>query len=365
ERPRERRDGAGRVERGQAAGAVLGQRRTFDEELEDAPQVFDPRALMAAGAAVVRRASHRGQDEVAVADHDVAAVALRDGFRGVVLEHHVPELQVRVDARIPAEPLRQAPARARDARRERQAERLEAGCEVVLVGPEDPHLVTGRAGHDAALGGQHHGQGARKRALAAPVDADDGDLKCHCATSAVRNGMLPASSSVIAPCATSGSSSRKNSTHSRSRSVTRRAPFARLRRLGRPARGTSTTPESNGRPGTRPVTAAPASSRKRSVLEPWAASTSSQVRGAMADSTRRMAAAATYSAWLTRSMPATAATAARAPPALACQRARSAEVRPQWPRPHMTSACRTPSPPWSQRMTWTLCTRFTPSAPES
>src|SRR5581483_9604737 len=78
ERPRERRDGAGRVERGQAAGAVLGQRRTFDEELEDAPQVFDPRALMAAGAAVVRRASHRGQDEVAVADHDVAAVALRD-----------------------------------------------------------------------------------------------------------------------------------------------------------------------------------------------------------------------------------------------------------------------------------------------
>src|SRR5207248_338316 len=116
-----------------------------------------------------------------------------------------------------------------------------AGREVVLVGSEDPELIAGCARDEIHLGRKSHWQRASQRALSAPVDPDHRDLEAHAASSVPppgRNASTPATSREISRYARSGSSSRKNSTDSRSRSLTPSdSPAARRHVRSQAARG--------------------------------------------------------------------------------------------------------------------------------
>ena len=151
--------------------------------------------------------------------------------------------------------------------------------------------------------------------------------------------------------ACSGSSSRKNSTESRSsRRMAKSAPASRRRRKGRPIRGNTIRPAAlslivtpgcgSGGSGRFKATAA----SSRSCREP-SISTTSHWDADTIPATRRVAPNPMYSSRLTRSSPTNAAARRRATLCRVRHRDRYPGTRPHCPRPHIVTAWRTAVPP--------------------
>src|SRR3989442_2998794 len=309
------------------------------------------RSWIAGRTTVVECPPGAGKQQVPVADHHVDGVALRQLHGRVVLQEHLEHLGRRVQGFVLDDDMREFAEHPVEPRRDRVPMRVKARTRDVDLRGSEPEFVGYRRPRDEPLlGGDHHGKRGRERALAAAVDADDCDLKGHAARPGTK-ARTPATSSFSHPVARSGSSSRKNSTESRSRKrMANTSPASSLRRKSRPRRGRTINPTASspiatpgsgsGGSGRFKVTAA----RSRTLRLP-SISTISQRDADTVPASIRVAPNARYSSLFTLSRPISDAARLRPAAWRSRHRAMSPATRPHSPSPHMVTAYRVAVPP--------------------